>query len=815
MKNINFTRHVLPHLIAMVVFILVTLVFFNPFFFGNKTLDQQDINQWKGGAQATIEYREATGEEALWTNSMFSGMPAYLIDVHWSDGIVTNLKIIMAIGFPHPVRNILLSFISFYILLLSFKVRPYLAIAGALAFGLSTYMIIGFGAGHNSRIGSIAFMPLVLAGIHTTLKRNTWLGFGLTATALALHLRENHLQITYYLLLMVGIYGVLQLFEAIMKKEAAPFLKKVGLLVAAGVLALGTFFGEFWATYEYSQYSRVKSELRDDVTADDRGGLTKEYAFQYSNDAFGPFTLLIPNFLGGDYSNFLIQDENSEVYRALSRSNDAQTANQLARYTSAYWGDKPPAPYYAGAIVCFFFVLGAFLVERKYVIWLVSSALIGIILAYGDTLSSVNYFLFDYLPGYNKFRSVTFALVITHISLPLLAFMGVEKILSQPFDKALRKKLFIALASVGGLCLLVWLFAGLASFTKEGEDSAPRWFLNALISDRKAIMRGDALRSLGFILAATIVLYFMLIKKIKAALGSLILAFIIFIDLSLVDRRFFGDDNYKRKSDRTFFNASEADQAILADDSDYRVYNLQGSWAEAKTSYHHSSIGGYHGAKMRRYQDLIDNCIQSQTSEMITNLQSGNSDLSPYTSLNMLNVKYIKYGEERGAVIPNNDAFGSAWLVEEIVTTTTANDEIEATCSISGRGQAVVNTSQFEISNTSFATEGSIKLKEKTLNKLTYEVNLSAKGFAVFSEIYYPIGWSLEADGKAVELIRANYILRAAELPAGNYTLTMTFKPDAYYVGDTITLISQVVLLLVFLGSIGWSIYNFQPAEEA
>lgn len=811
MKNIKFTQHILPHLIAVITFLIVTIIFFKPFFFDNKSLDQHDINQWKGGAQELIEYREATGEEGLWTNSMFGGMPGYFVDVQWSDGIITTIKTVLVAGLAHPVRNIFLAFISFYILLLAFKVRPYLAIGGALAFGLSSFLIIGLGAGHNARIGAIALMPLVLAGIHITFKRHTVLGFGVTAAALALELRENHLQITYYLLLMVLVYGLIMLIEAFKQGELKPFLSKLGILIIAALLAVGTFAGKFWSTYEYSKYSmRGPSELSTlGDESDNTDGLKKDYAFQYSNGILEPLTLLIPDYFGGASSNYLVQDEESEVLKALQRAGDQQTANQLARYTSAYWGNQPlTAPYYAGAIICFLFILGLFLADKKIAIWLGVITALAIVLSWGDSFKAFNYFMFDYFPGYNKFRSVTFALTMAFVAMPLLGFIGLEKLLSAGLTKETQKKLLIALGSAAGFCLLVVMFAGMASFTKEGESQLPQWFLNALTADRESLMRSDAFRSFLFIIIAAIAIYLRLKDTISYPVTAAILSLAILIDLASVDRRYFGDDNYRRTTDRSFFNPTEADQEIKKDKSKYRVYNLQGAWSEARTSYHHHSIGGYHGAKMRRYQDLYDYCLGNETQEMIQSLQSGNRDLSDYGVINMLNTKYLVYGTQRNAIIRNIHANGNAWLVSSVNKVSSPDDELTTTCDLNTANTAVIDASKFELDQTSFNTGGSIELSSYQPNKLEYKASLEGESLAVFSEIYYPVGWEATINGKPADILRVNYVLRALQLPAGEHQIVFEFKPDSYYLGDKITFASSILLLLVLLGSLGISIKN-------
>ena len=424
MRKINFKEQVLPHLIAIIIFLLVTIIYFKPVFFEHKMLSQHDIQQWEGGAKELIDFRETTGEEAIWTNSMFSGMPGYLINVQWGNGILGKLQIAVSFGLPHPVRIVYLSFLCFYILLLSFGVRPYLAIAGALAFGLSSYNIIGIGAGHNSRIAAVAFMPLVLAGIRTVFRGKHLVGFTLTALAVALELRVGHLQITYYLFLMIAAYGISELVVAVKNKELAPFFKQSGILVAAGLLGLATFIGSIVSTMEYSKYSiRGKSELAQASAGENKDGLTKDYAFEYSQGIFEPMTLFIPNIMGGSSRQKLALDSETGKFMLKQGASKPQVEQQLQAMPT-YWGDQSySAPYYAGAIIIFLFALGLITLPKKHTIWLTVVAVLGIMLTWGSSFSSFNYFMFDYFPGYNKFRSVTFAIIIPILAMNLLGFI--------------------------------------------------------------------------------------------------------------------------------------------------------------------------------------------------------------------------------------------------------------------------------------------------------------------------------------------------------------------------------------------------------
>jgi hypothetical protein len=821
MKKINFAADVLPHLLAIALFFLITIFFFNPVFFENKTLQQADIQQFVGSSKAIADYRAATGEEALWTNSMFSGMPAYLISVQWGNEVIAYLKTIMALLLPHPISNIFIAFVCYYILLLTFRIRPYLAIAGAIAFGLSSYIIIGLAAGHNGRVGAIAFMPLVMAGIHLAFSGKRVLGFGLTAAGMALHLRENHVQMTYYLLLIVLVYGIIRLIEAIKSKTLPNLLKTLGVLVLAVVLGFGTFVGQFWALKEYSAYStRGKSDLAETAAGQQMdvayaSGMSKEYAFEFSNGILEPVTLMIPNFYGGSSGNFLAYDRDSEVYQALMRSGDQQMINQLANFTGAYWGEQRlAAPYYAGAIIVFLFVLGIAFADKRWVWWLATVSILGIALSWGSNFAAFNYLMYDYFPGYSNFRSVTFTMIIILFAMPLLGLLGLERLLSLGINKATRRTLLIVFASTGGLCLLLWLFAGLFSFTREIEEQLPAWFTDALAEDRKSLFRADAMRSFFFILAAFLLMYFDVYRKFSPMGFCAALIFLVTIDLAVVGKRYFTDENYKRKRDNNFFALTEADQEILKDDAYYRVYNmsyLTGSgtnpFAEARTSYYHHSIGGYHAAKLRRYAEFYDSCMLTQTQKFVEQANQGNTSFENLPAFNMLNVKYIVIGPRREHVLPNQSAYGNAWYVQNIKRVGDPLAELQNTCSINTGTTAVIDTSRFEVGNIGYDSTASIRLVEYTPRYLKYESQSTANGLAVFSDIYYPgSGWEATIDGQEKEILRANYILRALEIPAGKHPIEFTFNPKPYVVGNKITSISSWLVVAVLLGSIGWSL---------
>lgn len=788
------------------VFLFATVFLFHPVFFENQALVQHDIQQFLGASKELRDFRAATGDEGLWANSMFGGMPAYLVNLDWSDGALTAAKRVLTVFLPHPVSNIFLAFVCYYILLLTFGVRAGFAIAGALAFGLSSFMVIGLVAGHNARIGAIALMPLVVAGIHLVFSNRRLLGFALTALGMALHLRENHLQVTYYLLLLVLAYGIVALVYALREKTLKDFFLRVGLLVPAVLLGVATFFGPLWAISEYTQYSiRGPSEIAAKAGPEARG-LSKAYAFDYSNGLREPLTLLIPNFLGGATSDYLVRDESSATYQALVNARDQQLANQLAGYSIAYWGPQSnTAPYYAGAAVVALFVAGIFFAPRKYVGWLLPVAALGVAMSWGDSFSAFNYFLFDHLPGYNKFRSVTFALALPLFAMPLLGLLGLEELLKQKWSDKIRNRALAALFSVPALCLVVAVVGNFGPYLRPGETDLPAWFWQALKQDRSQLLRADAWRSCWFSLLAVAAVFATWRQWIKSSwVLPVALATIAALDLFLLNRRYISADNYQRKSNQRTLTPTEADLLMAQDTSRYRVFNLQGPFNEARTAYFHHAIGGYHGAKIRRYQDLIDSAINREHSRFIANARRGNLETQSLPVLNMLNTKYIVYGPDRENVIANPHARGPAWFVREVVPVSTPAQELMKVPTLDTRWQAVVDQSKFKVQATSFIVDSAARVDVigQQPNRLIYHSDNRHNGFLVFSEIFYEKGWHATLDGEPAELLRANYVLRALHVPAGKHRIEFRFDPACYRVGNPVTAAASWAVLLLFIGAL-------------
>lgn len=813
MKSINFQRHILPPLVALIVFLIVVFIFFQPVFLTNKTIFQNDILQWEGGARELLDYRDETGKESLWSNNLFSGMPAFLVNVHFSGDLLIHLKNFGGLFLPHPANQTFTALLCFYILLLAFRVRPYLALVGALAFGLNTYNIINIEAGHNMKGWAIAYMPLVLAGIHMAFDRKSKsgkiCGYLLTALALGLHLRTNHLQMTYYLLLIVLLYGIVRLIQTFRQHELPGFFKTVGFLALAAILAAGTSFGKLWTVYEYGKYSiRGQAELSSPEGEEQGSGLDREYAFQWSNGVAETLTLLIPSYYGGGSSEELEEDSN---FGRILKQNGVQGA-QLQQYLSGvptYFGDQPftSGPIYAGAIVCFLFILGLFVVEKPIRYWLLAATILGLMLSWGKNFEAFNYFMFDYFPYYNKFRSVSMAITIALICMPLLGFLGLEKIMEGSWTKKKQKDFFIGAGISLVICLLVILFSGAADYSGPRDAQLPEQLVSALEQDRQEMRNNDAWRSIIFILLAAAAIFLYRKKSLPLPIFLGAIGLFITFDLWPVDRRYLNEDNFQRNPSRQFFAPTEADKLIEQDPAlSYRVFNLPNPWQEARTSYYHQSIGGYHGAKLRRYQELIDHCLGQEYAALIKMLQQGQMPvLEDYDVINMLNAKYLLAGTTKDAVIINNTALGNAWLVEEVIPVNSPDEEMAQLCELNTRRQAVVDQQKFSISQQEYNPAGQVELVEFRPNYLKYQANVEGldKALAVFSEVYYPLGWQAYINGEKADHIRANYVLRALELPAGEHTVEFRFNSPTYQAGNTIMWISNLVLFgLLLIGTV-------------
>ena len=789
---------ILYHSITIILFLSLTVYLFNPIIFENKIINQHDIEQWKGSSKEIKDYREKTGEEPLWTNSMFSGMPAYLIDIEWDNKLVLGIQKIISIGIPHPINHIFISLLSYYIMLLIFNIRPAFSLIGSIFFSLSSYMIIGILAGHNARIGTIALMPLIVAGVHLGLTKNMKLGFLLTMISLALQIRINHLQITYYTLIILIIYGINFLYYSYKRKSLKKDLKNIAILSIAAIISIGTFFGELWSIAEYSKYSiRGPSEIKKNES-----GLSKEYTFQYSNGIFEPLTLVIPNIFGGSSQEEL--DITSNLGQAFLKNNISrqQTREQLKKIPT-YWGSQPfTAPYYAGALSLFFLVIGILLLNSKEKTWLLVLTALGIILSWGNNFELFNSLLFEYLPGYNKFRSVTFIIIITIFCILLIGMLALEKLVINPKKISISKlkKSVLYVGAFFGFILIISNFLSYTGAVDENLKNLPNWFNSNLISDRKEMLIYDVLRSLSVFLIFSVSIYLFLINKLKIMTLNMILIAIVILDMTLINKRFIKEESFMRKNNN-IFSISESDKIILDDNSNnQRVFNIQNTFNEAKTSYYHQSIGGYHGAKIRRYQDLIEHGISKEIQKIIKEIQNGSNDFSDYQLINMLNVGYLKFNNSANGVIKNKYANGNAWYIKKIEKVENPKEEIEITTTSDLKNIAVVDNIKFPNLKDEYGNQGEIQLISYKPNHIIYKSSNPKNSFIIFSEIFYPKGWSVKINDQKSKLVRTNYVLRGLEVPPGENIIEMKFEPDPYVYGNLITKVSSIILILLIPG---------------
>ncbi|MEO9873147.1 hypothetical protein [Ekhidna sp.] len=797
----DLKKTILTHALIIIGFYVVTLLLHTPTILDGMNLSQHDILQADGMSNQIKSFKKETGEVGLWNNYLFSGMPSYFTGINFSGDLLTYAHLFLSLGLSKPFNVIFIAMVGFYSLLLTFKVRPIIAAAGAVAFSLNGFNIIGLMAGHNSKIAAVAYMPLVLAGIKLVFDGRKFLGLGLATLALGLEIKSNHPQITYYLVLITVAFGINELIKALKDKDVKNFAIKTSLIVLASALAVGANFGRLATTLEYSKYSiRGKSELS--AAKASSSGLDKEYAFRYSNGIVEPLFLFVPNIFGGSSQEPL--SEKSAVAKALRSAgyNRSQIAQQV-KSVPTYWGDQPlTAPYYAGTLTFILFILGILILPKKQKIWLVTLVILGIIMSWGKNFEAFNNFLFDYLPGYNKFRSVTFTIIITIFSMNLLGFVALEKLVNTEWKKELKKKIYMLFGIGGGFLIVLLVFSGALGFRGAVDGQLPEWFVNAVREDRQSLLIKDSLRALMFVVAFAVLIWAIFKKKLKMSQAMLGLALLVFIDNFSLSKRFLGKEKFEKDPSGSFFQMTEADQVLASQTaSGDRVLNLQNPFNENRTSYHHESIGGYHGAKIRRYQDLIDRCIQNELQSAFQTLQNQSMDFSDLSVLNMLNTKFMYAGAQRNAVFPNRFANGNAWTISEIITVDSPDNEIGSVCSIDTKRQAIIDESKFEVPQIS--GNGTIVLTEKTPNKVVYSANISGgNALGVFSEIYYAEGWTARINDNEVNILRANYILRALDIPEGQSEIIFEFKPANYYTGNRVMMISSILVFLVFAGGL-------------
>lgn len=806
-------KKIAPHLVVVLIFIITALLYFSPVLSGKKMF-QSDIQQYRGMAKEQMDFRAATGEEPYWTDAAFGGMPTYQLGAKYPFNWIKSLD--LSIRFlPRPADYLFLYFIGFYVLLLVLKLDWKYAGLGALAFGLSSYLIIILGVGHNAKAHAIAYMPLVLSGILLTFRKKYIWGFILTTVAMALEIVANHVQMTYYLMLLVLVLGVAYLIDAFRKNELPHFFKSVGILVLAVVLAIGTNAASLMATSEYSAFStRGKSDLTinpDGTPKTDVGGLDKEYINQYSYGISETLDLFIAGLYGGSNSEPYDKDSAFTEFLLQQGVPPAQVESIFGQFGLYYWGSQPgvSGPAYLGAVVVFLFVLGIFMVKGRLKWWLLGGTILSLLLSFGSNLSWFTDLWIDYFPLYNKFRAVTSIQVIAELCVPVLAVFGLYKILQKTEAKEDKlKALKWTTGITGGLSLIILLFNGSLFSFAGGNDAYyiqnfGMDFISAVKEDRKSLLVNDTLKTLILVLIAAGLIWFYIKQKVSEIQVILVMAILIVFDLVQVDRRYVNTENFMAaRLVEQPFQASEADKQILQDTSRYRVFEQRIGLNGARTSYFHNSIGGYHGAKPARLQELAE-----------FYLYQGN--IQP---LNLLNVKYIISQDEEGAeqVQQNPQANGNVWFVQNVKVVPDADAEILALDSLNTLQTAVIQERYAnELPRNIFPQDSTdnISLVEHQPNYLKYQSSAQEAKLAVFSEVYYPDGWNVYIDGEPSTYFKADYILRAMMVPEGEHTIEFKFEPQVVKTGSTISLASNILLLLIILGGVFFTYRKLNSAK--
>ena len=810
----NFNRNkFLSVFFSILLFAIITLVFFSPLLNG-KAIKQGDVANFKGMSKEIMDYREKYGKDPLWTNSMFSGMPAYQISVLYPSNLVKPLTKVLGFGIPHPAVIMFLAFIGFFFLLLTFNVELWLATIMAIAFGLSSYTIILIEAGHNPKGYAIAYMAPVLAGLFMTFRGKLIFGSALFALALSLELSVNHVQITYYLMIAALILSVGEVVRLVLEKNISYLIKAGLMLLVSTLLAVGPNLTNLMLTEEYGNYStRGKSELTDNL-GNKTSGLDKDYATQWSYGISESFSLMIPNFKGG--ASGAIGEDNKSALK-----NADNEYKQYIEQMDQYFGDQPftSGPVYFGAIICFLFVLSMFILDDKIKWYILAAIILSLMLSWGKNFMRLTEFFLENVPGYNKFRAVSMTLVIAQLLVPFIAALGINELVKNPeiFTKH-KKNFFIAFGLTGGLCMLFYIAPGMFnSFFKEGEyeqlseqlnkggfqEEQKAMFFASLQSVREAIFKADVFRSLLFIISGALVIYLYSLKKLNKTLLFSLLGFLIFVDSWTVDKRFLNEKKFVPKADMDVpFSPTNADLQILSDTNpNFRVLNTTVStFIDASTSYFHKSIGGYHGAKLKRYQELIEKQISKNNMSV----------------LNMLNTKYFiiknqaqdqqqQQVSQEPIAMPNLEACGNAWFVKEIKWVSNADKEMAALDSFQPLNTVIMDKRYKEDLKgftPQFDSTSSIKLKSYLPNKLEYTSNSNTEGYAVFSEIFYDKGWVATVNGTEQKYERCNYVLRSMKIPKGKNTIVFEFKPKTYEKGETIALVSSILLFAFFVSGI-------------
>lgn len=811
------------HFLIIGIFLVLSFAYMQPVLMG-KVSQQGDVMMAKAMQKEIMDYKAAHGHGPLWTNNMFSGMPAYQIWVQYPMNIASYITTSIITVFPNPVGLVWLYLVGAYILFASLRLKPWLAAAASVAFAFTSYNFIIIEAGHLNKSIAIAYFAPILAVYLMAFRKKYMASAVLMAFFISLEIRANHLQMTYYLMLALLVFTIFQLVDAIKNKTLPHFSKAIGVLILGASVGLLVNMSMLWSNAEYTKESnRGPSNLTAKMEKV-QTGVSRDYAYTWSQGVGESLTFLVPNFYGGGSQSFVGKNSNTEK-ALIEIGAQPEQAQGVAAQLATYSGDKPgtSGPYYFGALVMFLFVLGMFTVKNRMKWAIFTVSVLFLFLSFGKSLPFISDLFFDYFPLYNKFRAVESILAVVGLMVPFLGFWAVKEITEEGVKpQELKKHLQYSVYIVGGLCLLMAAvptvfhdFKGVAfeSITQwaqqmfQGNASVINKFTSAIIEDRVSIARMDALRSLVFVGLGFGLLWFWMQQKIKTPVLYFALFALVLVDMWQVDKRFFNNDNFVSKAqNEAFFQPNEIDQLIMADKDPYfRVMNVP-QFESAVPSYFYKTIGGYHAAKLKRYQELIEN----QFSTTI------NHDV-----LDMLNAKYLvgqdpKTGAAR--LERNHTACGNAWLVSKITYVNGADAEMKALNSFSPKDEVFVDVSYKSLLGDADmgqvdTVNSSIRLTSYSPDALTYDYSSKNPSMAVFSDIYYSKGWNMYIDGIEKPYIRANYLLRAAALPEGNHKIEFKFEPKSYYLGEKISLFGSILLVLG-LAYLIFSNYKMQKTKN-
>jgi len=813
--NNPLLKKILPHAIAILLFLVVSALFCKPALEGN-VLNQHDNVGWKGMAQNAFEYKEKNGHFPLWNPNLFSGMPNYQVAMEGKSILPDTVKI-LSLGLPKPMNFFFLACLCFYILCLVLRVNPVIGMLGAVAYSFSTYNPVIVAAGHDTQMLATAFMPLLMAGIISIYEKKYWLGFALTAFGTYQQISVNHLQVSYYFFLIAVLITIGYLVKWIIAKDWKHIGTAGALTIIAAIIGIAGNALVLKTTSEYSKFTmRGGKDISiegDSVKAAKTSGLDTSYAFEYSLGNAEALTLLMPDAFGGASSN-MSSEESHIIDKLTSRGIPESDAQQLAQSLPRYWGKLyTSGPAYLGVIIFLLGLIGFVIVKTPLRWGLLAATILGILMAWGKYLPGFNTFLFEHLPLYNKFRSPAFAQVIPQFAMGVIAVLALHQILfSEKSKESLKNDFKKILYTAGGLFgVLGILYIAMnysspidgqiiAGYTdKNGSDEMARLIVSGLKEDRKAMFGGQILRALAFAILALGTIWLYAKDKLSSFVAAIVLLIISTLEITIVSKKYLSDESYISADDyaNSNFAPSSIDQQILQDkDPNYRVFNMVGTssgstFSESKTSYFHKSVGGYHPAKLRIYQDIIERYLSGRPSPMV---------------LNMLNARYIVVQDPQNGqpgLITNPDAFGNCWLVKNIKLVENRVEAINALGTTNLKDTAIVEKSQLtNLAQPQFDSASSIKMTKFDNDAIEYEANCNGPQFAVFSEIYYPKGWNAYVDGKKVDYYNTNYILRGLPLPAGKHTVKFVFEPESVKQGRSIMFIASILILVILLGGL-------------